>query len=130
MAHWIWKSSYAIGIKEIDEQHKNLLELINKLNISSYYKKEYMVEEVLEEIQMYTIEHFSFEEELMRNAGYPDLETHMKAHKAFINRIEFFKERYENGEDIGNQLMMDLQLWLLNHIKYDDMDYKNYLKSD
>lgn len=129
MAHWIWKPSYSIGIEEIDEQHKNILELINKLNIASYYKKPYMVEEVLEDILKYTVEHFAFEEALMQKNAYPLLQEHSDAHKSFINRIIFFKERHENGEDVAKQLRSDLQLWFIHHIQHDDIDYKKYHKN-
>ena len=31
MAHIIWKDSFSIGINLIDEQHKNLINIINEL---------------------------------------------------------------------------------------------------
>ncbi len=52
------------------------------------------------------------------------LEPHKKVHESFIKRIDFFKERSLNGEEITRQLMNELQIWLINHIQHDDKDYQ------
>jgi len=124
MTNWKWDPSLSIGIDVIDEQHKRIIQYINDLNIAFVYNKMYMIEEVLDKLIDYTQVHFSFEEQLMEEAGFSSLELHKKSHDAFIDRIIFFKERYENGENIAKQLRNDLQLWLINHIQQDDVDYK------
>jgi hemerythrin len=88
----------------------------------------YLIEEVLKKLIDYTKSHFSFEENLMQEAGYPVLESHKKLHQAFIDRIYFFKERFENGENIAKQLKTELQFWLIHHIKHADQDYKNIVQ--
>lgn len=128
MAHWKWEPSFSVGIVEIDNQHKQLIQYINDLNIAFAYNKRYMTEEVLKKLVQYTISHFAFEENLMEEAGYPVLEPHKKLHESFVNRIIFFQERYENGENISKQLQEELQLWLINHIKNDDKNYKDIVK--
>jgi hemerythrin len=64
----------------------------------------------------------------MEEANYTMLEAHKKVHQSFIQRIEFFKERYNNGEDITKQLMNELQMWLINHIQHEDTDYTHSVK--
>jgi hemerythrin len=129
MTHWDWDPSLSVGIEEIDKQHKQLITHINELKIAFSYNKMYMIEEVLENLINYTNSHFKFEEKLMEEANYPYLEEHKKSHIAFEKRIKFFKERYENGENISKQLRSDLQLWLMHHIKEDDADYKEIVKT-
>lgn len=128
MAHWKWDPSFSVGIEVIDNQHKQIIQYINDLNIAFSYNKMYITEEVLNNLINYTKSHFSFEENLMQEAGYPILDEHKQSHQAFIKRIHFFKERYENGENIAKQLKMELQFWLLNHIKNDDVDYKKIVQ--
>lgn len=124
MAHWKWDPSFSVGIEKIDTQHQKLIQYINELNIAFSYNKMYMVEEVLEKLVDYTVTHFSYEENLMKKAGYPKLEIHKQEHKSFVDRISFFQERYSNGENISKQLETELQLWLINHIQCNDADYK------
>lgn len=46
----------------------------------------------------------------------------------YLKRIIFFKERYENDENIAKQLKMDLQLWLINYITQDDKVYQKLVQ--
>ncbi|MDD5359243.1 MAG: bacteriohemerythrin [Sulfurovaceae bacterium] len=128
---WTWESKYSVGIEVIDHQHKRLIEYINELGIAGAYRSfenRRRVQDVLIKLVDYTISHFSFEEELMEEAGYPMLAPHIKVHEAFVERVAFFKQRFEDGEDITKQLVMDLQMWLINHIQRDDADYKDIVQ--
>ncbi len=129
MAYWRWESSYSVGIAVIDNQHKRIIEYINELNNALAFKTEDKVHDIILQLVEYTVSHFSFEERLMQEAGYPMLQPHKDVHNAFIERINFFKERFENGEDITKQLMLDLQMWLINHIQHDDTDYKEIVQN-
>jgi hemerythrin len=131
MANWNWDPAYSVGIEVIDHQHKRLLQYINELEAAKIYataESRQKVQEILEKHSSYTISHFSFEEKLMEDAGYTLLEPHKRVHEAFIERVGFFKERHKNGEDIGKQLAFELQIWLLNHIKQEDHDYKTIVQ--
>lgn len=123
MAYWVWDASFSVGIEVIDNQHKRIIEYINELNTASRFNDMQKVHTILLHLADYTVSHFSFEESLMEQAKYPMLEPHKQVHQAFINRVGFFKERYENKEDVTKQLMAELQIWLTNHIKHDDNDY-------
>ena len=59
----------------------------------------------------------------MQEAHYPMLEEHKRIHQAFVGRVRYFKEHYERGEDITDQLMIELRAWLINHIQNTDSDY-------
>ena len=124
MSYWKWDPAFSVGIAVIDDQHKRIIEYINELGTISIYHDKAKIRAVLLALKDYTVSHLAFEEKLMEEAGYAKLETHKQIHLAFIERILFFKERYDSGEDISRQLMMDLQMWLINHIQHDDADYK------
>ncbi len=128
MAFWVWNSTFSVGIEVIDNQHKRIVDYINELDAASRYNDIQKVYNVLLNLSDYTVSHFSFEESLMEQAGYPMVEPHKQVHKAFIRRIEFYKERYEGGEDVTKQLMSELQIWLVNHIQHDDSDYTDDVK--
>ncbi len=124
MAYWVWEPAFSVGIAVIDNQHKRIIDYINELNNALVYRDSEKAKEVLSYLVDYTLSHFSFEESLMQEAGYAMLEPHKKVHESFIKRIDFFKERSLNGEEITRQLMNELQIWLINHIQYDDKDYQ------
>lgn len=124
MAHWKWDPAFSVGIEVVDDQHKRIIDYINDLHFAGVYRDFGQMESILAALIDYTVSHFSFEEHLMQEAGYTHIAAHKEIHNAFINRINFFKERFENCENIGKELGMELQIWLINHIQHDDADYK------
>lgn len=133
MAKFIWTDQLSIGIDVIDQQHKRIVEYINQLddartNGLSREESSWILGELID----YTISHFSFEESLQEEAGYPFCTSHKKVHESFTKRIAEFHERAEKGEDVTKALNSLLVTWLFNHIKRDDTDYsetvRTYLK--
>lgn len=127
MGYWSWDSSLSIGIDVIDAQHRRIVNYINELYDARHEKDSYKVSRVLFELVDYTRTHFVFEENLMKQAGYPLSDSHKKVHDAFVVHIEKFLREHESGKDITSALSSQLQIWLTNHIKNDDRDYSPYV---
>lgn len=130
MAKFIWTDQLNVGIEVIDQQHRRIVEYINQLDDarSNNYSREeigFLVNELVD----YTISHFGFEESLQEEAGYPFLKAHQKVHELFTKRVADFQTRYNNGEDVTKGLNSLLVTWLFNHIKRDDNDYVETVKS-
>ena len=120
-----WDESYSVKIKSIDEQHKKLIDIVNKLHdaMSAGKSKEH-IGDILNEVLDYTKYHFNYEEALMQKAGYEDLEGHKKIHNKFVSQIENFCERQKKGDlFLSFELSTSLFDWLINHIKGTDMLY-------
>jgi len=94
-----WKSEWDSGNIEIDKQHQELLDLVNKLiqslNIETSLEKNINNLEIL--IQK-TVQHFNYEEEILSNIGYKDYDRHCKIHKNLIGKAFQLKESYQAGE--------------------------------
>lgn len=130
MAKFMWTDQLNVGIEVIDQQHRRIVEYINQLDDarSNNYSREeigFLVNELVD----YTISHFGFEESLQEEAGYPFLKAHQKVHELFTKRVADFQTRYNNGEDVTKGLNSLLVTWLFNHIKRDDNDYVETVKS-
>ncbi len=80
MAKLNWTSDLDTGIAEIDNQHRRILDYINKLNELREAPDRAGVGEVIAEMVDYTMSHFAFEESLMENAGYVFARPHKKVH--------------------------------------------------
>ncbi len=82
-----WSSQYSLGLDEIDEQHKSLLDLINRIWKSIVYRcDQKIIFSLVEELEKYTLAHFAAEETFMRVTGYPDFDAHKKEHHKFVAR--------------------------------------------
>jgi hemerythrin len=129
MAHLEWNSSLDTGIEVIDNQHRRIVDYINTLDDTRQTQNMDEVGKVLDELVDYTMSHFTFEESLMEESGYPFINAHKKVHQLFAKRVGEYLQRFKMGEDISEELLNTLRAWLINHIKNDDNDYADIVRS-
>jgi hemerythrin-like metal-binding protein len=120
-----WSDALKVNIKSIDEQHKQLVDLINDLHKTLVNgESNYYMSFVLNELVDYTHYHFVTEEKLMAIVGYDDIENHKRGHKKLIWQIVDFQEKIKNGRTSLSMEIMDfLKDWLLKHINGTDKKY-------
>ncbi|MCK5235637.1 MAG: hemerythrin, partial [Deltaproteobacteria bacterium] len=82
---FIWKDNLNIGHELIDSQHKAFYTKISEFNDSIDRGDTKGIDDLFEYINAYVAEHFSVEEELMSEHGYPNMIEHKKQHAEFIN---------------------------------------------
>lgn len=120
-----WSDELSVGLQEIDEQHKILINLINRLfNEAILHKADKtVISAILEELVQYTIVHFAVEESLFRIFDYPDAETHQVHHDKLKQEVSSFQKKFAGGAVIDIELMNFLRKWLTHHIMMDDKKY-------
>jgi hemerythrin len=127
-----WIPQLNTGISEIDRQHRRICEYINLLDEVRVTHNREKLGEVIEEMVDYTLSHFVFEEALMKDSGYLFAAPHKRVHELLTRRVAEFKTRFEQGEDVADELHGMLSRWLFNHIRHEDHGYvdsaKTYLR--
>ena len=120
-----WSDELSVGIQEIDEQHKVLVELLNQLHEAIVNRHAGDVTlNILTRLREYTKTHFTVEESLMRILGYPDYEEHKAHHEQLIAEMEHMCEKVKaTGSSVGFELMHFLKKWLTKHIMEEDQLY-------
>jgi hemerythrin len=123
-----WSEDLSVGIEEIDDQHKVLVDLINEMHDAIHQRHgSEVVRDVLNKLAEYTKIHFAVEESLMRILGYPDYEPHKAQHEKLIASMEELQHKVETGKTaIGFELMHFLKVWLTKHIMESDMNYSGF----
>lgn len=126
----VWKDEYSVGVQVLDDDHRKLLSLINKLQTTVHYQTgESFEKEALDEVIAYTKYHFEREEKLMEEANYPDLEAHKETHRSMITKVDGFVKEYEKkGHEVLGDVATYLKDWLINHINGTDQKYSALLK--
>lgn len=126
-----WLPAYSVGNQTIDDQHKELLEMVNRLHLSIVKNKvDEEVAQVLKDLIAYTQYHFDEEENYMHQAGFPHLKEHMKIHREIINSIGGYLMKLKNGQKVSVfQLISFLRDWLTKHILVEDMKYKTFIEN-
>lgn len=124
-----WGPSYMIGIKVVDQQHKVLVDLINKLHKTRMHGEDIKeMGAIFDELIAYTQTHFSDEEVLQQKAGYPDYANHKQIHIKFVQKMRDFGDDLKTGKLQAADLMRFLSDWLISHIQRIDTKYVPYMK--
>ena len=128
---WIkWDDKYKIGYKRIDDQHKELVNIINDLYDCIDYsdseddKLKEAFKNVLKKTVDYVAYHFTYEEKIMHAIQYRKLLEHSSSHREFTQTIYNYVLSYENGSlDAIHNLVKYLKEWLLNHVLVADKEF-------
>ncbi|QYZ65959.1 MAG: hemerythrin [Gammaproteobacteria bacterium (ex Lamellibrachia satsuma)] len=123
-----WSDSLSVGIEEIDEQHKILVDLINRMHQAIHERHgSDAVKGILAELADYTRIHFAVEESLMRILNYPGYEEHKEIHEELLGHVVELIQKVESGKTaIGFELLHFLKTWLTKHIMEEDMQYTGF----
>lgn len=128
-----WKDDLLVGNEKIDEQHKELFDMVNRLaDASKTGKSKEEIGNLINFLGNYVVEHFSAEEAIQQSNGYPDFDAHKAKHEAFIKQFLDVKAKIEaEGINIKyiiqvNQIIAD---WLITHVSKVDKELGIYLRS-
>jgi hemerythrin len=88
--HLIWNESrHCIGIAAIDDQHREIVERVNLIaDAVAQGNRHDAVQEMMDDLVLFTCEHFALEERLMTEYGFPDLEDHIAEHLALLQQVD------------------------------------------
>ncbi len=128
-----WDDSLSVHNDEIDSQHKEWIEIFNKMhdamikgNIGTMRNAGL---DALRAMQDYARYHFDFEEEYMQTMHYPNLYEHKRMHKDFENKIYSYIRDIQAGDLIlDTEIMKLIRDWLFDHIAVEDKKYVAHLK--
>ena len=125
-----WKDCYSTGISQFDEEHKQLVALINELYEAIRADRDHVdLHHILEELLGYTGQHFKHEEALMEKLEYPGFPEHREAHKALSNKIQEMRNHMEDGDtEMPLALYAFLRDWLLKHVVGVDQKYGDFFR--
>lgn len=129
MKDLVWDSSLSVQVKEIDEDHRRLVDLFNILNrsVAEGDSADY-VEAVMDELISCTVWHFKHEERLMLKYGYDGLEEHKEEHRGLVESAQELQQKLlQEGEKVLSEEIEFLEHWLTGHIYGADMDMGSYL---
>ena len=121
MKSFEWGSNYLTGISSVDEQHKELVGIIN--NIGSCISQDdvllHEIDTALNALVAYSEYHFTEEEEVMCQAGVYEqhLDNHIKSHKSFLNEVVMLSAESSNDDPAAMEHLLDFLIhWLAYHI--------------
>ena len=129
MSFITWTLDLDTGFADIDDQHKVLVDKINKFYDVYQTGNVVDIKIALQELLDYTVFHFDHEEKMLEEANYRMLEPHKKVHQNFVEKMQSLQGRYENGDIEATQELLNLlEGWLFRHIRLNDHGYIESVK--
>lgn len=118
-----WKSSFCSMDPQVDEEHRALFRLLDRL---ATHRRESDIEDLnplLDELIEYTFAHFAREEEVMKTHGYPRLAVHSEQHQVMRKAlIESLRQVSKGGLDIP-VFIQHIKDSFNYHFETDDMTF-------
>lgn len=124
-----WSPDFSVGIAAMDEEHRKLIDLINRLfDAMKEGRGRDVMEPVFTGLVEYTQTHFSDEEALMARYEYPGLAAQKEEHRLLVQSVSDKYQKFKSGSlMISIELMNFLRDWLTNHIMKSDRLYGEFL---
>lgn len=126
MAFMEWTDKLDIGVDAMNDQHKGLINCMNKLHELNEAKSgKTIILAELTKLAELTVKHFADEEAYMEKINFPSLTIHQGVHKKLLDRVGNFIEEFKSGsENVLSEDFFDfLQYWLKSHIQGTDIKY-------
>ena len=129
----VWNDSLLIGVDEIDKQHRTLADKVDELLFACNQGRGITkISELLDYCIEYIKEHFSTEEKVQQQYGYPGFDEHKKRHGEFLLEVAALRrELRDKGLSIKltGQTSRFLTTWLATHIKEEDAQIGAYIQN-
>lgn len=131
MALVTWDNSFSVNVREIDQQHQTLFNMLNQFYEQVGKNAKEALRTLLDSLVDYTKHHFASEEKYFARFKYPDAAFHTKAHQGFVQKVEDVRKRFIGGQLVlSTDLTTFLKEWLIQHIKGADKAYSKHFNEN
>ena len=124
-----WDGSYLLNIPHIDEQHEQLIALVEELDKAVRENTgRLLIDSVFQELIRYTTMHFGAEERFMMEHDFPGLDSHRCIHTDFIHKLHELLARNRDDTTLSTTTLNFLSDWITTHIKGNDREYGQFIR--
>jgi hemerythrin len=124
----VWDRYCSVGIDEMDSQHMQILQIINRLyELEDDPENEAVFSDMLNTLINTIKTHFFAEENLMRRIKYMQQGDHKKEHDLLTGQLHTMQKQLLLGQPISNKKFAEfIRDWFLRHIQYEDSKYGGF----
>jgi hemerythrin-like metal-binding protein len=129
MSFIAWQDDYSINVREIDDQHRALISLVNELHdaVKSRCDTD-TLSIIMAKLIADTEAHFSTEESLMVQYDYPGYAIHKAQHDELLGELRAFAKEVTGMPHSAFRFNFDVSTdWLMHHIGQSDSRLGKFL---
>lgn len=124
-----WNDGLSVHIPEIDAEHQQFIRLVNELNEAVARRMD--MDEIKKRLRAILVDsaaHFTHEENLFTEWGYPEAQEHAKKHEQIKRTLQGVLSMFEHG-GLDYKLIeagLKVKETLIDHLLTEDMKYRDY----
>lgn len=130
MTYMTLNKTYSVGMPSIDDEHRELMDLINQIHeaLRAPASRD-EVRKLFQRLTACAAAHFRHEEQQFSDIGYPDALLHTRKHEHLTMVLSCFQRGTDRmGQPVSFEDQLDfLRDWLLDHIANEDQQVVDYL---
>ena len=130
----IWSDALSMHNAEIDSEHQHFIKLVNELNgvgMQQPLDKASIVK-IMNLILEDVVNHFTHEEQILADKGFPALHEHIQAHSELIRELKQALDEIQKTEirAVWSKIGLEIKDRLVLHILDEDAKYIEYLQTE
>ena len=124
-----WTPDLSVGVKAIEDQHKELIRRMNIFFASMEGDDRKKVLDMLGFLGEYVVSHFRDEEALQVKHNYPGYLEHRRIHQDFVRDVQKLTADIEKSYTVATKSLVGMTLtrWLTLHIRKEDKAVGDYI---
>jgi len=130
---YTWSSALETGHPLIDSQHKELIRMVNELfEECTHGHAADQISKTVDFLFSYTKKHFSEEEALQQQSGYPDYQNHRQLHEDLFKKVAGLSAELKVSgptPTLINKIIREVGDWLVSHIQHQDTKVAAHIKA-
>jgi hemerythrin-like metal-binding protein len=131
MTKIIWEPEMAMDIKEIDDQHKQFIEIMREAQTAVEAKLDRsVIGAILIKLYGYAHYHFGTEEKYFALFHFEEAMEHRELHELFFDKVRNYRRQFDSGADVATEVYEFMYNWLTNHIQNVDRHYIKCFKDN
>jgi hemerythrin len=129
MLSFSWKNKYSVGVGDLDNQHRAIMDRLDELHEEMLNGKvNEAVAPLISGLVSLAGEHFATEERLMESTKFPGLADHRAKHQRLSRKVGEFIARHDTGDRAAYcQFMYFVRDWMTKHMEKEDQEYAPWL---
>lgn len=114
-----WNEQLCLGVAIIDEQHSQMVALLNRIGEAiKQGREEEFVMALFDELAAFSHLHFETERQLMDTSTYTDIVAHQQEHRKLLEELHSIRNQFDGASPLLT--LQTLKDWLRSHIVHSD----------
>ncbi len=125
-----WQDSFNLGIADVDQEHKDLIDLINVVHQRAIdIDRRDTIDDALGQIFARVSAHFANEERTMLALEFPEYWLHRVDHERLLDQLSGFIATFQRTHDLdATALAQRLESWFMVHFRSFDARFHHFVE--